>query len=532
MVYEKLARPTAEGGPPAHDASSEVRLAAVQAACPPVFVLGGRPARQTIVAAGTSLVHWTGRPLDQLLGLPLSALVDPATEASDWATLTRCLVRLEPGRGRIRLRRPNGAVCCVDLHLAPARTADGSSFVLCTLFESPVLLSATSTEPRGPLFARVAQARDDWMCAIDSLSDLVLVVDTSLCVLRANRTLEQWGLGSVTDVQGRDLHRVVHPHCREERCYVEAIREAIADPLGAPSLDWSLTDPTLGRRLQVMVHALSGRSDGPHMGAATIVIRDATAQHHLVHAQMRTNRVDAMRHMVEGLAHEIGNPAAAMKATVEVWSRCFADFSREEHRTYLERVRGGIDRLLETVTRVLGRGDGGVRTLCAIPVGDMLVRSAEFLADRMRQTEVKCEVVTPQDPTSSLMGDPLVVDQIMRNLIENSIEACSGGGRITLEGLVGPGWAEVSVRDTGRGMTSHTLENLFVPFFTTRASGTGLGLAHVSRWMAEMGGDIQVQSSEGAGTLITLRFRLGSSEEPPGGRNESVGLAETDPERL
>jgi signal transduction histidine kinase len=100
--------------------------------------------------------------------------------------------------------------------------------------------------------------------------------------------------------------------------------------------------------------------------------------------------------------------------------------------------------------------------------------------------------------------DPLQIEQVLANLVSNACQAMPQGGRLTLSARAEEGWVQLSVADTGCGIPPENLEKIFEPLFTTRARGIGLGLA-VSRNLVEVnGGSIQVESTEGQGSTLTV----------------------------
>lgn len=104
--------------------------------------------------------------------------------------------------------------------------------------------------------------------------------------------------------------------------------------------------------------------------------------------------------------------------------------------------------------------------------------------------------------------DPLILKRILHNLVNNALQAMPDGGRITIESSVSGGHLEIRVEDTGIGMDEETLKRIFAPLFTTKAKGTGLGLAVCKRLIEELGGDISVKSSKGVGTTFTLSLPI------------------------
>jgi signal transduction histidine kinase len=104
-----------------------------------------------------------------------------------------------------------------------------------------------------------------------------------------------------------------------------------------------------------------------------------------------------------------------------------------------------------------------------------------------------------------LSVDSEQVSQALGNLIKNAIEAMPDGGtlRISTE-LIDDKKVQIKIQDTGAGMSPETLEKLFTPYYTTKATGTGLGMAIVQRIITDHDGEISVESEEGVGTTFWI----------------------------
>jgi signal transduction histidine kinase len=97
------------------------------------------------------------------------------------------------------------------------------------------------------------------------------------------------------------------------------------------------------------------------------------------------------------------------------------------------------------------------------------------------------------------------MEQLLVNLIQNSLDACDAGDRITVEATLGPGSLIVVISDSGCGMTPDVLSRIFDPFFTTNVGkGTGLGLSVCHGIVRSVGGSIEVESVAGQGTRVTV----------------------------
>jgi signal transduction histidine kinase len=112
-------------------------------------------------------------------------------------------------------------------------------------------------------------------------------------------------------------------------------------------------------------------------------------------------------------------------------------------------------------------------------------------------------------PKASL--DPDLFSSAVENLIRNAWEAMDGGGVVTARTAIRPdepGFVEVSISDTGKGMDARVAENAFAEFYTTKTTGSGLGLAFVRRVAEAHGGQASLTSVEGKGTTVKLRVPI------------------------
>ena len=113
-----------------------------------------------------------------------------------------------------------------------------------------------------------------------------------------------------------------------------------------------------------------------------------------------------------------------------------------------------------------------------------------------------------ETPLPPVNFDPKQVHQVLINLLKNALEAMDQGGEITITSRVKGANAEISLADTGEGMSPEVAANIFQPYFTTKDKGTGLGLAICQGIIQEHGGIILVDSTPGKGTTFTIQLPL------------------------
>jgi signal transduction histidine kinase len=248
-----------------------------------------------------------------------------------------------------------------------------------------------------------------------------------------------------------------------------------------------------------------------------------------VYSRMKErDRLAALGSMAAGLAHEVKNPLGAIKGAAQLLED--VDSSSDDEPTSREFV-GIIIEEVDRLDRVVGSFLDYARPHAGNPVpldiNAAVRRTVQILSSQVADgaVDVALDLVEPL-PRARI--DPEKFRQVLMNLMQNAIQAMDGRGKITVStSTQRPGRArismhdtgsaaarrpgvgeqdrvEVSVRDTGPGISPKVLRNLFVPFFTTKVEGTGLGLAISQSIVQNAGGTIEVHSQPGAGTTFTI----------------------------
>ncbi|MBI5181022.1 MAG: ATP-binding protein, partial [Nitrospirae bacterium] len=126
----------------------------------------------------------------------------------------------------------------------------------------------------------------------------------------------------------------------------------------------------------------------------------------------------------------------------------------------------------------------------------------------VKEPKPKIDVNIPSD-IPEVMADELLIRQAFTNLIQNSVDAMSEGGELKVEGKYHAAdginkMVEIVIMDTGTGIPKDKIDKIFLPFFTTKPKGTGLGLALVHKIILSHNGRIEVESEEGKGTIFRV----------------------------
>jgi two-component system sensor histidine kinase PilS (NtrC family) len=259
--------------------------------------------------------------------------------------------------------------------------------------------------------------------------------------------------------------------------------------------------------------------DAPARQTATAIFQDISDSKRLQSMHVRAERLQAVAELSAALAHEIRNPLASIRSSVEQLGK--RPSTNDDERTLTGLVVRESDRLSRLLAEFLDFARARVTRISALDLS-AIARGAVNLAgqhpDRAEGVEVSCS--TPADPIM-IEGDEDLLHRALFNLTLNAVQAVPAHGRVRVEVSVVPraqlpngmtfenGAVAVHVIDDGPGIPADVRDRLFDPFFTTKQGGSGLGLAIVHRAVEAHRGFVLVDSpvaGDGAegGTRFTV----------------------------
>jgi len=238
---------------------------------------------------------------------------------------------------------------------------------------------------------------------------------------------------------------------------------------------------------------------------------------------MRMDRLASLGVLASGIAHEIKNPLAGIKAMAQTLQQDLDP--EEESYDYLERIVRQVNRLDELLKTFFDYARPRPPQLKLHRIQDILHEVMTLVDKRLQEKEIRFIPLIPAE-TPAVFADFHQIQQVILNLIINAIDAMEEGGELVIQ--TGPSrgtalrspaagadpdrrFVEITVTDSGVGIPEENLEVIFDPFYTTKAQGTGLGLSIVYRIIAAHNGEISVSSKLGEGT--TFRVILPTEEE-------------------
>jgi len=228
----------------------------------------------------------------------------------------------------------------------------------------------------------------------------------------------------------------------------------------------------------------------------------------------KRERMAMIGELAAGMAHEIRNPLASLSGSMQILKQELN--LKEDHERLMQIALREMDRLNTTITEFLIYAKPAPLQKKPMNINDLLLDAINLLknSDLFRNSNVSIQTEFKENNLISHV-DPHQISQVFWNLSLNALQSMSNGGVFTISSrksmmrkfdMITPAkeWLEIIFRDTGDGISEEIIDKIFLPFFTTKEGGSGLGLPIVHRIVEEHSGRVYVKSKPGKGTQFTL----------------------------
>jgi signal transduction histidine kinase len=220
------------------------------------------------------------------------------------------------------------------------------------------------------------------------------------------------------------------------------------------------------------------------------------------------DRLAALGKVVAGVAHEIRNPLNSIRLTLEL-------LGRRVHKGTVQgsEVDGAIeevDRLDRILGRLLAFGRPGLHERRVQDVRPLIQRAVKMVQEQSQRKNVPIAMETGGEPMEADV-DGLQVEQVLLNLLLNAVEASPGGRPVRVQAAIQQGVIRIAVSDEGPGIAESIREHVFDPYFTTKETGSGLGLSVSREVVSHHSGELTFESN---GRVTTFVLRLPARREP------------------
>jgi len=252
---------------------------------------------------------------------------------------------------------------------------------------------------------------------------------------------------------------------------------------------------------------------------STVILTDITRTKQSTEERIENERTSSILLLAAGVAHELGNPLNSLTIHLQLINRKLRRLGLNEANTAhapssrdLESLGESIRICEDEVKRLDGIITHFLEAIRPKPpdlretnLSSLLAEVLSFQQRELADREITVEAETRAD-LAPVMADQNQIKQVFFNVIKNAVEAMQPGGRLLIQAREDDEAVYLAFADSGAGIKQEELTRLFQPYHTTKIGGHGLGLMVVQRIMREHGGQIGIESKEGIGTVVTLRF--------------------------
>ena len=225
-------------------------------------------------------------------------------------------------------------------------------------------------------------------------------------------------------------------------------------------------------------------------------------------ALIQAEKISISGRLTASIAHEINNPLQSVSNCLHLAGR--SELSLQERQDYLEMAQNEMDRLTNTVQRMLDYYRPTALDRQPVDLNELVQKVLSLVGQQLEEHKIR---VYPR--FSGKMSPVLVVQdqiqQVLLNLVLNAMEAMPAGGKLYLETGVRKNNAEVTIEDTGPGVAEAQREHIFEPFVSTKQGGTGLGLAVSYGIISAHGGSLELVQGRGRGACFKIILPSGGS---------------------
>ncbi len=351
---------------------------------------------------------------------------------------------------------------------------------------------------------------------LESMPEAVLIFNTSTHVVDANR--------AALDLTQLKRHELVGMHLRD--LIRAVVTQSENQPLEFPNL--AVSKALRGgivrneRRmflrsngappLEAVISASPMRDASGNVIGALVVVRDVTEITQLQQRIADTERHLAIGQMAAGIGHDFNNVLDTISQAAAVLE-LRPDMPPDERKAIVRMIGNAVNRGSEIINRLREYIRGGTGEQKAVDVRRLMEEALELTRPLWRKDN-RISVATEFHPVSPVMANAADLRRVFTNLILNAIQAMPDGGQLTLHCEQEAEHVLCWVRDTGGGIPPAQQKNIFMPYYTTKPHGTGLGLSGAQKIIVAQHGTIRFQSEPGLGTTFFVELPVLMQQQP------------------
>ena len=458
-----------------------------------IFIVEGEgPEPGRIVDANPAAAEMHGYTLEELLELNLVKDLDAPDAAREAPNRIERILQGEWIKAEINHVKKDGTVFPVEINAG----------LLDFMDRKYILAVDRDISDRKKMEDLILQAKIEWEDTFDTITDMITIHDRDFNIIRANKAAQEiLQLPSLKTTRAIKCYAYYHgKDAPPKNCLSCSCLET-----GHPT-SFEMFEPHLNKYLEV--RAMPRLDDNNQTIGIIHVIRDITERKKVEEALQRAEQMKMVGEWATGLVHEIKNPLAGIKGSVEVLA---SDANMaEEDRSIVTQAVEEIKRIELLLKSLLNFAKPPKPQLTLVDINDILDKSIAFALRHpsvVANSSTAINVFKDFDPKiPKAMADPMQMQQVFLNLLLNAIEAMPDGGILATKTFYDAklNSIQITISDTGKGMDKSLFNKVFQPFFTTKRKGSGLGLSITRRLIEQHGGHIDFESDPGKGTVFNI----------------------------
>ncbi|MCI5131540.1 MAG: PAS domain S-box protein, partial [Candidatus Electrothrix sp. EH2] len=372
----------------------------------------------------------------------------------------------------------------------------------------------TSSDIIGAAVQRTFESRERTRlaAAINEFADCVLMTDKVGTIFYANPASAQITGYQPEELVGRKLNQIQRDEQKRFNC--RQVLNSVAE--GAEWHGEVKNRHKDGSYYDESVAVIPVKGEENTINSFCVIKRDQTEKKRLESIAEAANLMDNVGFVFSGIRHELGNPLNSLKMAISVLLRQLEELPLKKIREFLDRSMGEIKRMEYLLYSLKNFNVQEEQELTLIDLAAFLENFRRVHEKDLAENDVKLELHIATHAGS--LVDERALHQVFLNLLTNSVNAL----KHTLAPLISihllrkdAQFVRIVFQDNGCGVSEQAKEQLFKPFFTTRAKGTGLGLTIVKKMLTSMNCTVNIEGKEGSGTSIIITLPSKESKEMP-----------------
>lgn len=247
---------------------------------------------------------------------------------------------------------------------------------------------------------------------------------------------------------------------------------------------------------------------GEYLGVV-VVFEDITNEVQMKEEVERISKLAETGQLAANIAHELRNPLSSIKGAAQLLRKEMPEALMAEHGEFLDMIVQEVNGLDRIATEFLEFSRVTPPEMRPVSVAGMLGRLLQFMSAYLADQDIQV-VQDFEDNLPELSLDRAQMEQVIKNIVINAVQAMPHGGTLTVTTRCQPDQdiIDIDFKDTGVGISAAKIDKICTPFFTTKTKGTGLGLAIVRKIVETHGGRLVIQSTPGEGSAFTVQLPI------------------------